>query len=147
MEKKDILEYVYCAKKEAELKEQMKNISTILLGECDISYTYELLNKGIFPAIVSGDSRKILNLVASNSIYILDGIDYEYGIAHLNPTMVDEFDYMCDRDFSSIRKITGKRENNDSVEYEAEDTGAYVNVKDYVKCLMHPVNVNNRNAK
>jgi len=140
MEKKELLEFLYCAKKEAELRSKMANISTIVLGECDVDYTSDLLVKGMFPIIVSGDSRKIIRLVEHNSIYKLGGIEYERGIAYLTPSVDDRFDYICDKDFNGIEDITDVRENNGSVEYAAGDNGAYINVGDYIDCLMKPVN-------
>ena len=144
MEKKELLEFLYCAKKEAELRAKMSNISTIVLGECDVDYTSDLLNKGMFPLIVSGDSRKVLKLVENNSVYKLGGIVYENGVAYLTPTVDDRFDYICDKDFERIEEITAVRENNGSVDYAVGNDGSQINIRSYISCLMNPVNEGKR---
>ena len=139
MNKKDVLDYVSSTKKELELKDQMKFINTIILDNCDISYTHELLNRGIFPLIVSGDSHKVLKLVENNAIYRLGEISYENGVAYLTPGLNDKFDFICDSSYENVENVEGIMISNNKISYKLEG-GSYINLEDYIDFIMNKKN-------
>ena len=139
MNKKDVLDYVSSTKKELELKDQMKFINTIILDNCDISYTHELLNRGIFPLIVSGDSHKVLKLVENNAIYRLGEISYENGVVYLTPGLNDKFDFICDSSYENVENVEGIMISNNKISYKLEG-GSYINLEDYIDFIMNKKN-------
>ena len=136
MNKKDVLDYVSSTKKELELKDNMKSINTIILDNCDISYTHELLNRGIYPLIVSGDSQKVLRLVSGNNIYRLGEITGEDGVAFLTPGLNDKFNFVCDNSYENIETIEGIMISNNTISYKLE-SGSYINLDDYIGFVMN----------
>lgn len=136
MNKKDVLDYVSSTKKELELKDIMKSINTIILDNCDISYTHELLNRGIYPLIVSGDSQKVLRLVSDNNIYRLGEIAGEDGVAFLTPGLNDKFNFVCDNSYENIETIEGIMISNNTISYKLE-SGSYINLDDYIGFVMN----------
>ena len=136
MNKKDVLDFVTSSKRELELRDRMNSISTIILDNCDISYTHELLNKGIYPLIVSGDSHKVLRLIESNNIYSLGEINCENGVAYLTPGLNDKFDFICDSSYENVEAVTGIQIGNNNISYKIEN-GSYINLEDYISFIIN----------
>jgi len=132
MKGQDVLDYIVCAKKELELREEMKKSKNkvLLIGCSDISMSHELMSKGMYPLVVSGNPEDIIKLVEYNDAYLLHGVFLDRGFAYLKPNENMKFNYCYDEEFNHMNEITGVRNFNGHMIYSFDHLNDYNDIDD-----------------